>query len=128
MVCSLCLKLPLHLVFKNFMRFSAPVTRFLRADERIQLHFCIHVFMYGNRAVMIASTCQINSHGPVSGHPVMRMVNFPDLCFYSFFLGIIIRLPVFPVVVISVRADAKLPEYPADAEFSVMLLNKPISL
>ncbi len=58
----------------------------------------------------------------------MRMVNFPDLCFYSFFLGIIIRLPVFPVVVISVRADAKLPEYPADAEFSVMLLNKPISL
>ena len=74
---------------------------------------------------MIASTCQINSHGPVSGHPVMRMVNFPDLCFYSFFLDIIIRLPV---VVISVRAYAKLPEYPADAEFSVMLLNKPISL
>ena len=127
-VCPLCLKLPLQLVFKNFMRFSAPVTRFLRADEGIQLHFCIHVFMYGNRAVMIASTCQINSHGPVSGHPVMRMVNFPDLYFYRFFLGIIIRLPVFSVVVISVRADAKPPQYPADAEFSVMLLNKPISL
>ena len=33
------MKLPLQLVFKNFMRFSAPVTRFLRADERMQPHF-----------------------------------------------------------------------------------------
>ena len=28
----LCLKLPLQLVFKKYMRFSAPVTRFLQAD------------------------------------------------------------------------------------------------
>lgn len=38
-----CMKLPLQLVFKDFMRFSAPVTRFVGADEGIQL---ISVFMY----------------------------------------------------------------------------------
>lgn len=77
---------------------------------------------------MTAPARQINGHGPVSGHPVMHMVNFPDLSFYSFFLGIIIRLPVFPVVVISIRVDAKPPQQPANAEFPVMLFNKPISL
>ena len=58
----------------------------------------------------------------------MCMVNFPDQRFYCFFPSIIIRLPVFPVVVISIRADAKPPEQPADVEFLVMPLDKPISL
>ena len=77
---------------------------------------------------MTALARQINGHGPVSCHPVMHMVNFPDLSFYSFFFGIIICLPVFPVVIISIRADAKPPKQPTDAEFPVMLFNKPISL
>ena len=68
------LKLPLQPVFKDFVRFSALVTRFLRTDRGIQPHFCIHVFMYGNRAVMTAPARQIDSHGPVSRHPVMRMI------------------------------------------------------
>lgn len=84
--------------------------------------------MYGNRAVMTAPARQINGHGPVSCHPVMRMVNFPDQGFSSFFFGIIIRLSVFPIVVISIRTDSKPPQQPADAEFPVMLFNKPISL
>ena len=122
------MKLPLQLVFKDFVRFSALVSRFLRTDGGIEPHFRIHVFMYGNRAVMIAPARRINGHGPVSCHPVMRMIDFPAQSFCSFFLGIIICLSVFPIVVISIRADAKPPQQPADAEFPVMLFNKPIIL
>ena len=123
-----CMKLPLQLVFKDFMRFSAPIARFLRADERIQPHFRIHVFMYGNRTIMTAPARQIDRHGPVPCNSVMRMVNFPNQRFSCVFLGIIVRLPVFPVVVISIRADAEPPQQPADAEFSAMLFNQSISL
>lgn len=99
-----------------------------KADEGIQPHFRIHVFMYGNRAVMTAPARRIDSHGPVSCNPVMRMVNFSDQRFCCVFLGIIIRLPVFPIVVISIRTDVELPQHPADAEFFVILFYKPISL
>lgn len=53
---------------------------------------------------------------------------FPDQRFCCVFPGIIIRLPVLWVVVISIRADARPPQQPADAKFPVMLFNKPISL
>ena len=84
--------------------------------------------MYGKRAVMTAPARQIDSHGPVSRHPIMRMVNFPNQRFYRFLLDIIIRLSVFPIVVISIRADAKSPKEPADAELCVLLFDKSISL
>ena len=84
--------------------------------------------MYGNCAVMASPARQIDSHGSVSRHPVMRMVNFPDQRFCRFFLGIIIRLSALPIVVISIRADAEPPKQPADAEFPVMPFDKAISL
>ena len=84
--------------------------------------------MYGKRAVMTAPARQIDSHGPVSSHPIMRMVNFPNQRFYRFLLDIIIRLSMFPIVVISIRADAKSPKEPADAELCVLLFDKSISL
>ena len=77
---------------------------------------------------MTAYARQIDGHGPVSRHPVMHMVNFPNQRFCSFLLGIIIRLSVFPIVVISIQADAKPPQQPADAEFPVMPFDKSISL
>ncbi len=122
------MKFLLQLVFKDFVRFSAPVTRSPRTDEGIQPHFRIHVFVYGNGAVMTAPACQIDGHGPVSCHPVMLIVNFPDQRFGGSFPCIIIRLSVFPIVVISIRTDAKPPQQPADAKVFVMLFHKPISL
>lgn len=88
LVRPVCMKLLMQPVFKDFVRFPAPV----------------------------------------SCHSVMRMVNFPDQRFCCFFPGIIISLPVFPIVVIGILADAKPPQPPADAEIPVVLFNKPISL
>lgn len=113
--------------FQKFCLAPPSITWFFRADKRAQSHFCVHIFVYGNRAVMTASACQIDSHGPVSGHSVMRMVNIPDLRFCCFFLGIIIRLPVFPVVVISVWTYRKPSEKPADAKLLMIPIYKPIS-
>jgi len=84
--------------------------------------------MYGNRAVMAAPARQIDGHGPVSRHSVMRMVNFPDQCFYCFFPGMISCLPVFPIVIVGIRADPQPPQQPADAEFFLMLIDEPVSL
>ena len=94
----------------------------------VWIYFRIHVFMYGNCTVMTVPARQIDRHGPVSRHPVMHMVNFPDLRFYSFLSGIVIRLPVSAVVLTGIRADAGPPEQPADAGLPVVLFDKPVSL
>jgi hypothetical protein len=43
-------------------------------------------------------------------------------------MGVIIRLPVFPVVVVSIGAYVETAEKPSQPQDFVMLLNKPISL
>ena len=58
----------------------------------------------------------------------MAMVDAADLLLNLRFLGIIIRLPVFPVVIVGIRADPQLPQQPTGAEFFMVLFNKPISL
>ena len=52
------------------------------------------------------------------------MVDFADLPLDFRFFGIIIRLPVFPVVIVGIRADPQPPQQPADAEFFLRLKNK----
>ena len=77
---------------------------------------------------MISSAGQINRHAPITNDTVMFMINFVNLCQNLGFLGIIICLPVFPVVIIRIRANIQSPEQPTDTEFFLMLINKPISL
>lgn len=58
----------------------------------------------------------------------MAVVDIPDLLLNLCFLGIIIRLPVFPVVIISIRADPQPLQQPVDSEFLMVLVKESISL
>lgn len=63
--------------------------------------------------LIISSACQINCHAPVPIDSIMDMVDIPDLCHNLRFLGKIIRLPVFPVVVIGSRIYVQPAQQPA---------------
>jgi hypothetical protein len=81
----------------------------------------------GRAAIAVSPTFQISCHAAVTVHTVMAVVDIlnllPNLCF----LGIIIRFPVFPVVVISIRADTQPLQQPAGAIFLMVLVNESIS-
>ena len=84
--------------------------------------------MDGCGAVVVSFTLQIGRHAAIAVNTVVPVVNLinllPDFCF----LGKIIRLPVFPVVIVGIRADPQPPQQPADAEFFLMLIDEPVSL
>ena len=84
--------------------------------------------MDGSGAVAVSFTLQIGRHGTVAVNTVMPVVDFIYLPLSFCFLGVIIRLPVFPVVIVGIRADPQPPQQPADAEFLMVLFDKPISL
>ena len=77
---------------------------------------------------MEAFACQINGHASVSIHPIVLVVNLSDLRLYHRFLGIVIRLPVFPVVIVSIRANIQPTQQPAQPKIFLIFFNKPISL
>ena len=79
-------------------------------------------------AVVVSPALQIGSHTAVSVYSIVVVVDFFDLLLDLLFLGIIIRLPVFPVVIVGIRADPQPPQQPADAEFFLMLIDEPVSL
>ena len=54
---------------------------------------------------MDAFACQINGHASVSVHSIVLVVNLSDLRLYLGFLGIVICLSVFSVVIVSIRAN-----------------------
>jgi hypothetical protein len=58
----------------------------------------------------------------------MAVIDAADLLLNLCFLGIIIRLPVFPVVIVGIRTNRQPPQQPADTEFFLMTVNKSISL
>lgn len=103
-------KILMQFVCKHLMWFSMFVPCFFRTHGRKQSHFRVHIFMNGCGTVMISSVCQIKRHALVSIHTLGFMINIPDLCLYLWFLSIINRLPVFTVVIISVRTDANPPK------------------
>ena len=79
-------------------------------------------------AVVVASTFQIDCHPAVAVYTVMTVVNFLYLHLNFRFVGIVICLSVFPVVIVGIRTNFQPSQQPANAEFLVILLNKPISL
>ncbi len=79
-------------------------------------------------AIAVPPALQIGSHTAVPVYSIVAVVDFFYLFLDFLFLGIIIRLPVFPVVIVGIRADPQPPQQPADAEFFMVLFDKPISL
>lgn len=77
---------------------------------------------------MTAPTCQTDGYAPVSCHPIIRMVNFPDQRFRHVFLDIIIRLSVFPDNYSKHSGRWQAAEALTDVEFFTVLFHKPISL
>ena len=75
---------------------------------------------------MEAFACQINGHVPVSVHSIVLVVNLSDLRLYLGYLGIVIYLPVFPVVIVSIRANIQ-PQQPAQTKLFLVFFNKPIA-
>jgi hypothetical protein len=61
-------------------------------------------------AVAVAFTLQIGRHAAVAVHSAVAVVNFVNLLLDFCFLGIIPRLPVFPVVIVGIRADPQPPQ------------------
>ena len=115
-------------VFKDLMWFSMLIFRFFRANDGEKPHLCIHIFMNGSRAVMETLPFQVHRHAPVSVHTIVSMVYFINLRLNRYFPGIVIRLPMFPVVVIGIGMQFQPPEQPANTKIVLILINESISL
>ena len=118
----------LQLIFKYLVRLPGLCAWLFGADDGVQAQFPVHIFMDSRAAVAVSPAFQINCHAAVTVHAVMVVVDIPDLLLDLCFLGMIICLPVFPVVVISIRADSQPLQQPADTVFLMVLVNEPISL
>ena len=77
---------------------------------------------------MIAFALQIYSHTPITNGTIVFMIDSADLLLNFLLMGIVIRLPVFPVVIICVWTNAKPPKKPTQTKQLMILLNKSISL
>lgn len=121
-------KILLKFVFKHLVWFSLFIICFWGTNDGSQSQLRIHVLMYGCRAVVISLTCQIDCHAPVTIDTIVFMIDFMNLCLDFCFMGVIIRLPVFPVVIVSVRINFQPSKQPADTECLMILVNKSISL
>lgn len=118
----------IQFVIKYFMGLPRLCPRPLGADDGIQTQFPVHIFMDCCLAVAVPPALQIGRHTAVPVYSVVAVVDLFDLFPDFLFLGIIIRLPVFPVVIVGIRADPQPPQQPADAEFFLMLIDEPVSL
>ncbi len=55
---------------------------------------------------MTAFALQIYSHAPITDGTIVFVIDLADLILNFLFMGIVTRLPVFPVVIICVWANA----------------------
>ena len=118
----------IQFVIKYFMGLPWLCPRSLGADDGMQTQFPVHIFMDRCLTVAVPPALQIGSHTAEPVYSIVAVVNLFDLFLDFLFLGTIIRLPVFPVVIAGIRADPQPPQQPADAEFFMVLFDKPISL
>lgn len=115
-------------VLEYFVWFPMLCPRLLRADDGMQLHLCVHIFINSSRTVAISFTLQIDCHAAVTVNTVVPVIDFFYLLLYFCFLSIVIRLPVFPVVIVGIRVDLQPPQQPAGVEFLMVRINEPVSL
>ena len=84
--------------------------------------------MYCRKTIIIAFALQVYRHAPVTDGTIVFVIDFIDLILNFLFMGIVTRLPVFPVVIVCVWADAKPPQEPAQTKQLMIVLNKSIIL
>ena len=77
---------------------------------------------------MISPTFQIDPHTAIAVNAVVAVVYFFNLPLNFCFLGTVIRLPVFSVVIVGIRTDSQPAQQPPNAEFFMMLVDKSVSL
>ena len=65
--------------------------------------------MDGRLAVAVSPAFQISRHAAAAVHSVVAVVDLGDLLLDFRFLGIIIRLLVLPIVIVSIQADPQPP-------------------
>ncbi len=118
----------LQFVLKHFMGLARLHSRLLGTDDGMQPQFRIHIFMDCHLAVAVPPAFQIDRHAAVSVYSIVAVVDLFNLFLDFRFLDVIIRLPVFPVVIVGVRADFQPSQQPANAEFFMILIDKSISL
>ena len=119
----------IQFVIEYFMGLPRLCPWFLWADDGMQAPFTVHIFMDCCLAIAVPPPAlQIGSHTALPVCSIVAVVDFFYLFLNFLFLGIIIRFPVFPVVIAGIRADPQPPQQPADAEFFMVLFDKPISL
>ena len=124
----ICCEILLQLIIEYLMRFSILISRLFGTDNRTETKLCVHIFMNSCITVRITFTLQIYFHTPIAVNSIVRMIYFLNLCLDFCFKGTIIRLPVFPVVVISILAYTQPSKQPANAKFIMILFNESISL
>ena len=86
------------------MRLPRTGPRLPGADDGAQSQLCVHIFMDGCGAVDVSAAFQIGPHAAVAVDAVVAVVDPLDLPMDFCLLGIVVRLPVLPVVVIGIRA------------------------
>lgn len=118
----------LEFVLKYFMWLPGLCTRLLEADDGMQAHLCVHIFMDSSGAIVVSFALQIDCHTAIAVNTVVPVVDLFNFLLHFCFLDIIFCLPVFPVVVVSIWADPQLFQQPADAEFFMVLIDESVSL
>lgn len=96
-------------ILEYFMGLLGLCPRFPGADDGMQVHLCVHIFMDGSGAVAIPFALQAGCHAAVAIDAVVPVVDFICLPLDFCFLGAIICLPVFPAVITGIRADPQPP-------------------
>ncbi len=86
-----------------FMGLSRLCTRLLGADDRMQGQFGVHIFMDCCLPIAVPPALQIGRHATVPFYSIMVVVDLFNLLLSLLFLGVITRLPVFPVVIVGIR-------------------------
>ena len=86
----------------------------------MQAHLHVHIFMDGSGTVAISFAFQINRHAAIAVNTVVPVVELINLLLNFCFLGIIFCIPMFSVVIVSIRTDPQLTQQPADPEFFIL--------
>ena len=94
----------------------------------MQAQFHIHIFMDCCLAVAVPSAFQIGRHATVSVYSVVAVVDLFDLLLDLCFLDVIIRLSVFLVVIVRIRAEPQPSQQPAGAKSFMVLVDESVIL
>ena len=92
-----------EILFQPVLEHFVGLPRLFGADDESQAHLCVYVLMDGRGATPVPPASQIGRHATVAVDTVVAVVDVPDLLLDVCLLGIIVRLPVLPVVVVGIR-------------------------